>query len=140
MSTNRLSYDECSYKQALRQSVSPLSYTLDPIKYERADKCRVELGVVGGSEVSHIRGNLVDLENDLRGQRHPVTKCSMYKYKPSEDGFLRSEEYIKPVEHPAIDTTMDHLNSCQMYSYASVPAAVMSESKPGEDGSSTRCE
>ena len=123
MSTNRLSYDECSYKQALSQSVSPLNYTLDPIKYERNDKCRMELGTVGGTDVSHIRGNLVDLENDLRGQRHPVTKCSMYKYKPSTDGYLRSEEYIKPVEHPPIDTTLDHLNSCQMHEYAPVPTA-----------------
>lgn len=128
MSANRLSYDECSYKQALFQSVSPINYTLDPIKYERKDKCRVELGVVGGSEVSHIRGNLVDLENDLRGQRHPVTKCSAYKYQPSDDGFLRSKEYIKPVEHPDIDTTLDHLNSCQMYDFATVPAATNTNS------------
>lgn len=133
MSANRLSYDECSYKQALFQSVSPLNYTLDPIKYEREDKCRVELGVVGGTDVSHIRGNMVDLENDLRGQRHPVTKCSSYKYQPPSDGVLRSKEYIKPVEHPDIDTTLDHLNSCQMYDYAPVPAPVTTNSN------STKC-
>ena len=33
MSANRLSYDECSYKQSLFQSVAPVNYTLDPIKF-----------------------------------------------------------------------------------------------------------
>ena len=27
----------------------------------------MDLGVIGGTAVSHIRGNLVDLETDLRG-------------------------------------------------------------------------
>ena len=121
MSTNRLSYDECSYKQSLLQSVSPINYMLDPIKYERQDKCRPELGIAGGTNVSHIKGNLVDLENELRGQRHPVTNCSMYKYAPSDDHMLRSVEPIKLVDHPAIDTRMTHLNSCQFHGYPPVP-------------------
>ena len=121
MSANRLSYDECSYKQSLFQSVAPVNYTLDPVKFEHKDKCRMELGTVGGTNVSHIRGNLVDLENDLRGQRHPSTKCSMYKYKPPSDNVLKSEEYIKPVAHPDIDISMQHLGSCQMFDYKPVP-------------------
>ena len=68
MSSNRLIYDTCAYKKTLDESVGPLSYLLNPIKYENCNKCRMELGIVGGSNVSHIRGNLVDLENDLRGQ------------------------------------------------------------------------
>jgi hypothetical protein len=31
---NRLQDDSCYYGKALRQSVNPLEYTLDPIKYE----------------------------------------------------------------------------------------------------------
>lgn len=121
MSTNRLSYDECSYKQSLYQSVAPVNYTLDPIKFEHRDKCRMELGTVGGTNVSHIRGNLVDLENDLRGQRHPNTKCSMYKHQPTQNNTLTSQEYIKPVQHPDIDVSMNHLNTCQMFDYKPVP-------------------
>lgn len=120
---NRLRYDTCAYKQALSQSVSPLEYILDPIKYEHYRKCRMELGIVGGTAVSHISGNLVDLENDLRGQNRPNTQCPSYKYLPSQDKqYIQGKEYIKPVEHPVINTQMKHLMPCQMINYGAVPA------------------
>lgn len=118
---NRLSYDNCSYNQALAQSVSPVSYILDPIKYEHCKKCRPELGLVGGTAVSHIQGNLVDLENDLRGQNRPNTQCPEYKFIPSNGSFIQGKEYIKPVQHPKIDLTPRHLNACQFAAYPSVP-------------------
>jgi hypothetical protein len=121
MSANRLSYDPCSYKQALYQSVAPVNYTLDPIKYEHSEKCRMELGIVGGTNVSHINGNLVDLENNLRGQTYPSTKCSDFKFQPEKNNKIIAKEYIKPVEHPVIDTQMKHLDSCQMFDYTPVP-------------------
>ena len=49
MSSNRLIYDTCAYKHTLSQSVGPLAYVLDPSKYEHCHKCRIELGVVGGT-------------------------------------------------------------------------------------------
>ena len=42
-----------------------IQYLLNKIKYEHEQKCRNELGLVGGSNVSRIKGNLVDLESDL---------------------------------------------------------------------------
>ena len=75
MSFNRLSYDTCEYRKTLDQSVSPLSYILNPMKYENCNKCRMELGIVGGSNVSQIAGDLVLLESDLRGQTRPASKC-----------------------------------------------------------------
>jgi hypothetical protein len=118
MSSSRLSYDDCSYKTELTQSVSPLNYMLDPIKYEHCNKCRMEMGILGGTAVSHIAGNLVDLENDLRNQTRPNTHCPIYKYLPMEH---QGKEYIKPVSHPEFDTTMKHLKSCQMFNYNPVP-------------------
>jgi hypothetical protein len=118
MSSSRLTYDECSYNTALKQSVNPLNYMLDPVKYEHCNKCRVEFGILGGTAVSHINGNLVDLENDLRNQNRPNTRCPSYKYLPSEH---QGKEYIKPVEHPNIDTSMKHLQSCQMFNYNPLP-------------------
>ena len=35
----------------------------------------MELGIVGGTGVSQIKGNLVDLENDLRGQTRSASQC-----------------------------------------------------------------
>jgi hypothetical protein len=113
-------YDACAYSETLTQSVSPLAYMLDPIKYEHCNKCRIELGTVGGTAVSHINGNLVDLENNLLGIDRPGTLCSSYMYQPGQP--LQGAEYIKPVQHPRIDTTMRHLPACQLTTYPSVPA------------------
>jgi hypothetical protein len=82
----------------------------------------MELGILGGTNVSHIKGNLVDLENNLRGQTRPTTRCSEYKFKPQQNNMLESTEYIKPVQHPSINTDMNHLNSCQMFNYNTIPS------------------
>lgn len=123
MSMNRLAYDSCAYVQTLNQSVSPLSYQMDPVRYEHCQKCRPELGIVGGTAVSHINGNLVDLENDLRGQNRPGTRCPDFKYMPRGDGAVQGKEYIKPVCHPRVETSMKHLKPCQMINYGEVPLA-----------------
>ena len=57
-----------------KRNEGTLSYMLYPLKYEGKSKCRVNLGVVGGNNVSIIKGNMVDLENDLRGQTRPLTQ------------------------------------------------------------------
>ena len=121
---NRLTYDTCSYAKALGQSVAPLDYVLDPVKYEHCNKCRMELGIVGGTAVSHAKGNLVDLENNLMGIDRPNTHCPSYKFLPRSDGIVQGREYIKPVRHPAVDTRATHLRSCQMHDFPPVPTAV----------------
>jgi hypothetical protein len=123
MSSNRLTYDKCAYKQDLLQSVAPVDYQLDPIKYENCKKCRMELGIVSGTAISHISGNLVDLESDLRGQTRTISRCPQYDYAPSKDNMIRMQHYIKCDQTPDIDTTMKHLPSCQMIDYAEVPMA-----------------
>ena len=124
MSSNRLMYDTCEYKQRLQESVSSIDFLLDPVKYEHQNRCRMELGLVGGTNVSHVKGNLVDLENDLRGQNRPATNCAEYKFIPSEEDYVQGKEYIKPVTHPKVDTTMQHLPTCQMIDYKSIQRPV----------------
>lgn len=121
MSFNRLTYDTCAYKQDLSENVSQISYVLDPIKFEHCQQCRHEVGLVGGTNVSIVQGNLVDLENELLGINRPNTQCPSYKFTPRSDGFVQGKEYIKPVQHPAVDTNMRHLRPCQMIDYNEVP-------------------
>lgn len=121
MSFNRLSYDDCSYKANLSGNVSYLSYTLDPIRNENCNKCRMEHGIVGGTAVSHVRGNLVDLENNLFGIDRPNTHCPGYKFVPRSDDIVQGKEYTKPVCHPKVDTSKVHLRSCQLFDTLSVP-------------------
>jgi hypothetical protein len=116
MSFNRSIYDTCSYKQDLQGNVSVLGYVLSPIRYEHKDKCRHQLGLVGGTNVSHIQGNLVDLDSELRGQTRILSKCQNNLYVPTNDGIIKNDKT------PEISTNMKHLPSCQFISYRSIPA------------------
>lgn len=124
MSWSRLSSDACAYNTDLNQSVRPLQYRLDPVQFYRHDKCRNELGLLGGPAVSHVNANLLDVENDLIGLTRPATHCPSYQFQPQTSGdYKEGQEYIKPVCHPKIDMTLKHLPSCQMFGYASVPTS-----------------
>ena len=85
MSSNRLIYDHCEYKARVAESVGPLEYVLNPMQYEHCSKCRMELGVLAGTSVSHIRGNLVDLETELRGQNRNASACPSNHYIPQKN-------------------------------------------------------
>jgi hypothetical protein len=117
---NRTKYDSCAYVASLVQSVSPLQYMLDPVMHEHCTKCRPERGIVGGTAVSHVSANMVDIENDLRGQTRPITQCPQYMYDPSTAGTV-SQDYIKPVQHPRLDMSLNHLPPCQFAAYPRVP-------------------
>ena len=128
MSSNRLIYDTCAYKKNLDQSVGPLSYILNPIKYENCSKCRMELGIVGGTDVSQIKGNLVDLENDLRGATRAASLCPSAKYQPSCTNKIGDDCQPKQITIKGrnnsvrnINTELLHLPPCQMIRYKPVP-------------------
>lgn len=122
-------YDEDTYKTYLNQSVGPYAYRLDPLKFENKNKCRVEHGIISGTRVSHIRGNLVDLETELRGQNRNASLCPANHYMPhkqTEDNSYVQPEHIRIKGTPNrteinIDTTMLHLPSCQMQRYKPLP-------------------
>ena len=130
MSYNRLIYDTCSYEHQLAESVGPLAYKLDPSQYEHCNKCRFELGLIGGNNVSQIKGNLVDLETELRGQTRIASRCPGMKYQmpcPQTNDlnncnynkiYIRGHGGNKP---RVIDTNMVHLPSCQMFRYKPTP-------------------
>ena len=120
MSYNRLRYDQCAYKTEMNQSVGPLEYLLNPMKYENCQKCRHEFGLVGGTNVSHIKGNLVDLENDLRGSTRQISNCPAKKYSPTEENVLRVSGNECNSER-TIDLTPQHLPPCQMIRYPAIP-------------------
>jgi hypothetical protein len=115
MSFNRTKYDNCSYKVDLKTNVDTLSHILSPYRYEHKDKCMHQLGFVGGTAVSHIQGNLVDLDSELRGQTRIITRCPTNQYVPSDDNIVNNDK-TSP-----INTNMNHLPSCQSIMYRSVP-------------------
>lgn len=76
--------DNCFKKEQLYQSKNMSNYMLYPGKYYNNKNCRMELGIVGGNNVSLYAGNLVNLESELRGQTKRLTACSCNKYKKSQ--------------------------------------------------------
>ena len=129
MSSNRLMYDTCEYKTRLNESVRPLNYMLDTMRYENCNKCRMELGIIGGSAVSHIKGNLVDLETDLKGITRKASLCPSQQF--SSSCATKNIANCRPNNIPingtipstnrVIDTTPIHLQSCNMIRYKPVP-------------------
>jgi len=120
MSSNHLMYDTCAYKKRLDQSTGPLSYILYPGKYNHCAKCRIELGSVGGNGVSLYTGNLVDLENDLRGQTRPASSCPDKKYTPRCKTCRNCTEGL-PCGCVECQEKLAHQPSCQMVRYPPVP-------------------
>lgn len=116
MSFNNLSYDTCTYSRRLNENISVLGWVMNTSRYEHKDKCRHELGLVGGTTVSHVQGNLVDLESDLRGQTRFQTKCVKRQWHPIAAG----EDIVNDKTAP-IGTRPLHLPACQMISYKAVP-------------------
>lgn len=117
MSFNHLRYDSCTYMKDLKENVSILTYLLSPFRYEHQDKCRHKLGLVGGTAVSHVQGNMVDLESELRGQTRYLTKCTKNAAVPLErDGGIIVNDKTEP-----ISVAKKHLPACQMISYREVP-------------------
>lgn len=129
MSFNRLRYDNCAYEHQLSESVGTLAYILDPMRYENCNKCRIEYGVVGGTNVSHVKGNLVDLESDLLGTTRLNSRCPTFKYQsPCPTGDMTtcqpSNIYIRgspTTQARSIDTSLQHLQPCNMFRYRPMP-------------------
>ena len=129
MSSNRLIYDTCEYQTRLNESANTLNYTLNPMRNENCNKCRMELGTVGGTNVSHIKGNLVDLETDLFGITRKASLCPTQKFTSAcargnmancqpENIVIRGENCGT---NRVIDTTPLHLKSCNMIRYKPTP-------------------
>ena len=85
MSSNRIRYDKASHQQMILRSTAPAEYMLDPVRYNHEQKCRHEIGLVGGTAVSHVNANLVDVESELRGQTRPLTLCPEREYLPQKE-------------------------------------------------------
>ena len=129
MSSNRLIYDTCEYQTRVNESANTLNYTLNPMRNENCNKCRMELGTVGGTNVSHVKGNLVDLETDLLGITRKASLCPTKKFTSScalgNMANCRPESIVIQGENcgtkRVIDTTPVHLRSCNMVRYKPTP-------------------
>jgi hypothetical protein len=100
---------------------NPQHYDKITSTYINPSPKRHMLGLIGGNEVSLIKGNMVDLESDLRGINIPNTFCPWKQYQPpSNDMIVRNNTK----SNLQINTEMLHLPSYQMWAYPGVSAPV----------------
>ncbi len=121
MSSNRLIYDTCAYETDMTETANQITYTLDPSKHYQETPTRMELGIVGGNNVSLVKGNLVDMETDLRGLTRYNTRCPIKKnsWIPNDKNIIDipGDDLKGPLQ---IDTNKMHLPPGQMIRYEPV--------------------
>ena len=105
----------------VKQSMRSSELIMDNIKFEHEKKCRVEFGLVGGTNVSHVKSDLVDLENDLMGLTRTSNKCPEFQFIPPEGTILKSTDYIKCTENPVLNLEKTHLKTCNFFDYQEIP-------------------
>lgn len=111
-----MSYDHCRYARELNENTDILKYVINPSRYEHPKKCRPEVGIVGGANVSQVKGNIVDTESELFGITRNLSKCAVSQVKPLAQQPIILNDKTKP-----IDTTKVHLRSCQLIDYHPTP-------------------
>jgi hypothetical protein len=79
------------------------------------------LGLVGGNEVSLVKGNLVDLESDLRRINLPLTFAPWRQFQPPQKGQTEIVRKNHKVDL-SLSVRKDHLPVYQMMAYPSVVA------------------
>ena len=102
-------------------------YRLIPEKFYHPNAGRNALGLVGGNEVSVVKGNLIDMESELLGITRDLSRYPPNKYQPilpagaawpKTDITFVDRETEAPQQ---ISMAPRHLPTIQMNSYPGVP-------------------
>lgn len=87
------------------------SQTINPVPQRHI------LGIFGGNEVSLIKGNMVDLESDLKGINIPNTFAPWRQYQPPQDNEIVRDNTKGSVK---INVEKAHLPTYQMWAYPAI--------------------
>lgn len=121
---NRLRYDTCATKSELMDNVSIFSHTLDVNRFVHNAPCMHDGGFTSGNttstvgaqpttnDVSSAWGKMVELENDLRGQTRPASRCPAFDYSPKKGLISNAPLYGPKVPDIKLDS-FSHLPSCE---------------------------
>jgi len=96
---------------------NPQAYDEFAYAYTHKHAARHILGVVGGNDVSLIKGNRVDLESDLMGITRPNTWCTARKHLPPKQGDTQIKRNNPKEDTFNVDVRMQHLPAYQMWAY-----------------------
>lgn len=111
-----------SMSHTWERAENPQAYDYLYTTYIHSDPKRHILGLVGGNEVSLIKGNMVDLESDLRGINIPNTFCPWRQYQAPAGNSVAEIHRDNTKGKITIDVRPQHLPAYQMWAYPGMPA------------------
>lgn len=110
-------------KHPFETKENPQTYMEDVFTQVHKQPARHMLGLVGGNEVSLPKGNMVDVESDLRGLNIPLTYSPARQYQPPATS--QSTIYRKSTKGSVtINVAPRHLPAIQMWPYAATFAPI----------------
>ena len=115
-------------KHPFEASENPQGYVESAFAYVHRSPARHQLGLVGGNNVSLPKGNMVDVESDLRRLNIPLTKAPERQYQvppPKQETITRKSTKGSVT----IDVRQRHLPAMQMWSYTPTFAPIPMEVK-----------
>lgn len=130
---NRLRYDTCATKTDLKDNVSIFSHMVDVNRFVHSDPCYHDKGLVAGNTTSTVGdqpatnnvhkawGEMVALENDLRGQTRHNSRCPKSNYLPNKKPDMRTVE-------------KSNLQTCQMIDYRNMDGSAYQGESGRVDG------
>jgi hypothetical protein len=98
---------------------NPQAYAEFASAVRHVKEARHVLGLVGGNDVSNIKGSVADLESDLLGITRPNSDSTERHHLPVPDRTAGIER-VNPKISLKIDTKPVHLPVYQMWAYPSV--------------------
>ena len=118
MSSYQEAFEKPAMKTQTEKDENPQSYEYGEYSIQHVKSARHILGLVGGNEVSGIKGNIVDLESDLRGITRPTTRSNARQHQPlhiAQSSIERKNaKYTTPLQ---INIQPTHLPSYQLWAY-----------------------
>ncbi len=104
-------------KHPWEKKENPQAYDETPYTAVHKYAARHILGLVGGNDVSLIKGNRVDLESDLMGITRPNTWCNTREHLPPhvQDNSITRKN--PKVDEFKVDIAKQHLPTYQMWAY-----------------------
>lgn len=110
---------DASLKRCHAENRSVVNYRMDVNRYYNPNVKRIEQGIVGGNDVSIYKGDLVNLDSELRGITRPATKCPTGLYQPKT--LIQNEAVLncKDLESCAYERNkqLTHLPSANIINY-----------------------
>jgi hypothetical protein len=118
MSSYQEAFETAPMATTMEKNENPQSYAYADYTVKHVKSARHILGLVGGNEVSGVKGNVTDVESDLRGTTRPLTRGSARQHQPLHTKQMMIERVNSKYNTPLrINIQPNHLPTYQMWAY-----------------------